>query len=258
MRTPHGPASMGVTVHDGAVEARAWGPGAEWILHTLPDLLGERDDPRGFRPTHPVLREMHRSRPGLRLTRSNAVVDALIPTIIEQKVTSQDARSSYLRLLNALGEPAPGPLGLTLPPAPELLASLPYYKLHRFGIERRRAQILGHACSYASRLEETLAMTKEEATRRLRALPGVGPWTVGHVTRLAYGDPDAVIVGDFHIPHMATWTLAGEPRGSDERMLELLEPYRGHRGRALRLIEIGGRHPPSYHIKRPVRSIERI
>ena len=43
---------------------------------------------------------------------------------------------------------------------------------------------------------------------------------------------------------MVAWALAGEPRGTDERMLELLEPYAGHRGRVLRLLVMSGLAPP--------------
>jgi 3-methyladenine DNA glycosylase/8-oxoguanine DNA glycosylase len=58
--------------------------------------------------------------------------------------------------------------------------------------------------------------------------------------RLALGDPDAVSVGDYHLPHLVCWALAGERRGTDERMLELLEPYRGQRARVALLLEQGG------------------
>ena len=53
-------------------------------------------------------------------------------------------------------------------------------------------------------------------------------------------------VGDFHIPNLVAWALAGEPRGTDERMLELLEPYAGQRGRVTRLLELGGAAAPRY------------
>ena len=82
------------------------------------------------------------------------------------------------------------------------------------------------------------------AYARLRAIPGIGPWTAAEVGMRAFGDPDAVSVGDFHLPNMVAWALAGEPRGTDERMLELLEPYRGQRGRVLRLLELSGVGPP--------------
>jgi hypothetical protein len=55
-----------------------------------------------------------------------------------------------------------------------------------------------------------------------------------------------VPLGDYHIPNAVTWALAGEPRGDDARMLELLEPYTGQRGRVIRLLMSGGRGAPRY------------
>ena len=71
----------------------------------------------------------------------------------------------------------------------------------------------------------------------------------GGARRLAVEDPsaddDAVPVGDLHVPNAVAWNLAGEPRGDDDRMLELLEPYRPQRGRVLRLILLAGRRAPA-------------
>jgi 3-methyladenine DNA glycosylase/8-oxoguanine DNA glycosylase len=145
-----------------------------------------------------------------------------------------------------------------LPPDPAAVAQLPYWWFHPLGIERKRADLIVRVCSRARRLEEATTMTKPDAERRLRALPGIGPWSAAHVAQAAFGDPDAVIVGDFHLPHIVAWTLASEPRGSDERMLELLEPFRGHRARAVRLLVSAGGRPPNRSIRRPIRKIQHI
>jgi 3-methyladenine DNA glycosylase/8-oxoguanine DNA glycosylase len=92
----------------------------------------------------------------------------------------------------------------------------------------------------------------------LRAFPGIGPWTAAEVGMRAFGDPDAVSVGDFHIPNMVAWALAGEPRGTDERMLELLEPYRGQRGRVIRLLELAMFEAPRYGPRLAPRRIDGI
>src|SRR2546421_145397 len=239
-RTPQGPATQRIQLRGREALVEAWGPGAGWLSERAPALLGEEDDASGFVPRHPLLAELSRRFAGLRLTRSWAVLEALTGSIIEQKVPGAEARTSYGRLIRALGEPAPGPLGgLWVPPAPETITRTPYEALHRFGVERRRAEILRRAASYARRLEECAAMEPAAATRRLRALPGIGPWTAAEVVGVALGDPDAVAVGDYHHPHMVAFALAGEERGTDERMLELLEPYSGHRGRVLRLLLAG-------------------
>ena len=97
-----------------------------------------------------------------------------------------------------------------------------------------------------------------EASRRLTSLPGIGPWTAAEVVRSAFGDPDAVSVGDYHIPNSVAWALAGEPRANDARMLELLEPYRGQRGRVQRYLEVGRVAAPRYGPRMAPRRIAAI
>ncbi|HEX2058055.1 MAG TPA: DNA-3-methyladenine glycosylase 2 family protein [Actinomycetota bacterium] len=257
-RTPEGPATVAFTRTGACVEVEAWGTGAAWALDHAPDVLGLHDDPAAFRPADPTVKRLHRDLRGLRIGRSGAVVESIVPAILEQKVTSEEAHRAYRALVYAHGEPAPGPQDLRLPPAPELLAALPYYAFHRFGIERRRADTVRRACSCARRLEEAASMAPADARRRLVALPGIGPWTAAVVAGAALGDPDAVLVGDFHVPHLVAWTLAGEPRADDARMLELLEPFAGHRGRVVRLVVAGGARPQARYARRRLRSIARI
>lgn len=257
-RTPEGPATTYLCLGDGAVRVSAWGPGAAWALDAAPALVGAHDRSHEFAPRDPVVRDLQRRLPGLRVGRTGAVVEALVPSVLEQKVVGLEARRSYARLVRALGDPAPGPAGLWLPPAPEVLAATPAWAFHRFGIERRRADTVRVACSYASRLEEAAAMPLADAYRRLTALPGVGAWTAAEVAFVALGDADAVSVGDFHLPHQVAFALAGEARADDARMLQLLEPYRGHRGRVIRMVVLGAPTPPRRGPRMPLRSISSI
>ena len=257
-RTPDGPASASYEQDGDAVRIEAWGPGAEYLVEHAPALLGFDDDPASFTPAHPTLHELARHLAGLRFGRTNAVFEALVPSILEQKVPGKEAFRAYGKLLRTYGEPAPGPLKLMLQPAPETIKDLPYWTLHSFGVEQKRALTLIRAAAKAKRLEEAASMESEAANKRLTALPGIGPWTAAEVIRSALGDPDVVSVGDFHLPHLVSWALAGEPRGTDERMLELLEPYTGHRGRAIRLLELSGIGAPRYGPRIKLRSIARI
>jgi 3-methyladenine DNA glycosylase/8-oxoguanine DNA glycosylase len=147
---------------------------------------------------------------------------------------------------------------------PEVLASLPYHAFHPLGLERRRAELVRAVAREAARLERLTAVAAgpggdpAPAYAALRAFPGIGPWTVAEVGIRAFGDPDALSVGDFHLPHLVAWALAGEPRGTDERMLELLEPYRGQRGRVARLLELSGIRAPRYGPRVSARRIEGI
>jgi len=145
-----------------------------------------------------------------------------------------------------------------LPPPPQKLARLPYWAFHPLGVERRRADTIRAAAAVAPQLEQIRGLSPDEGRRRLLSLPGVGAWTAAETMRLALGDADAVSVGDYHLPHLVSWALAGEPRGTDERMLELLEPYRGQRARVALLLERGGLHHPRRAPRMPLRSIAAI
>jgi 3-methyladenine DNA glycosylase/8-oxoguanine DNA glycosylase len=245
-RTPEGPCSAHLQTTGDSILVTGWGPGAEWALEHAPQLVGLKDDPAAFNPVHPRLRDLHRRHWGMRIGRSGAVLEAMIPSIIEQKVTGGEARRSYRRLVEIYSEPAPGPGKLLLPPDPSVVAGLGYYDFHRFGIEKRRADTILRACKLAPKLERATSMPLAEARTLLRLVPGIGPWTVAEVALVALGDVDAVSVGDYHLPSLVSWILAGEPRGDDARMLELLEPYRGQRARAIRLLEKSGVTAPRY------------
>ncbi|MGZ8603167.1 MAG: DNA-3-methyladenine glycosylase family protein [Actinomycetota bacterium] len=257
LRSPDGPAAVRFAAAGDLVEVEAWGVGAAWALERAHAWCGVLDDVADFDPAPGLVRHLWRRHPGLRMPRTELVTEHLIPVICEQKVTGAEARRAYRRLTLALGERAPGPLGLMLPPDPERVATMPYYGFHPFGIEQRRATTIRQACRRASWLDAAAHLPLEVAKARIGALPGVGPWSVAEVSRVALGDADAVSVGDFHVPNLVAWVLAGEPRGTDERMLELLEPFRPHRGRVQLLIETGHVRPPAYGPRMAQRSIAR-
>jgi 3-methyladenine DNA glycosylase/8-oxoguanine DNA glycosylase len=238
------------------VDAAAWGEGAVAALESAPALLGAEDDPAALQPAHPVLHELHRRLACVRLTATRRPFDALLPAILEQKVTGIEARAAYRALIRRYGERAPGPGRMWLAPTPDRLAKLPYYAFHPLGVERRRADVIRRCAIMAPRLARCSSATQARAL--LERIPGVGPWTSAEVVRVAFGDPDAVSIADFHLPHVVAWALAGEPRATDARMLELLEPYRGQRGRVQRLLELGGIAPPRYGPRMPARQISAL
>lgn len=256
-RTPQGPATARYSAEGDGIRVAAWGPGAGWCLEAAAELLGSRDSLDGFAPTG-LVGELHRHFPGLRIPRSQAVFEALLPSILEQKVTGREAHDAFAAIVRAWGERAPGPVPLRLQPSPDALAATPYWAFHPLGVERKRTSAIRLAASRARRVEETVAMPAPDAHRRLQALPGVGPWTSAEVAIVALGDADAVSVGDFHLPHLVSYALTGERRGSDERMLELLAPWSGHRGRVLRLLSRSGRYPDRRGPRMAVRAFTRI
>lgn len=250
--TPDGPATVTVRQLDrDRFDASAVGPGADWAVAHAPDLVGAADDLTAFMPdAHPAVARAHRQRPGLRLIRSRRAADVLVATIIAQRVTSGEAARSWTLLVRGLGQPAPGDEGLRLPPDPDRLAGTPTWAFVPYGVDQARAGRIVAACRRHSRLQEAidLAVTgdRADARRRLLAVPGLGPWTAGHLLRVAGGDADAVEVGDYHVKHHVAWNLAGEPRADDERMLALLAPFAPHRGRVVRLLLSAGVRPPRY------------
>jgi 3-methyladenine DNA glycosylase/8-oxoguanine DNA glycosylase len=257
--TPDGPGTEHLRAVAGGVEIEAYGPGAPWLLEHAPALVGAHDTGPEFAPTDAFVAELHRRAPGLRLTTAGNPVELLVPTILEQKVTSNEAHRAYARLVRAHGHPAPGPNDrLRLPPTVAELAVLPSYAWHAVGVERRRAETVREVCRRAGAVERVAAEGSTAFQRAITSLPGVGPWTATSVAGIAFGDPDAVVVGDFHLPSIVAWNLVGERRADDTRMLELLEPFRPHRARAVALIARGGAHPPRRAPKAPRRDIRRI
>jgi len=259
-RTPDGAATLALELRGSVLHAEAWGPGAECALTGVPALVGLDGDRSGFVAHHPLVAELDRIYRGVRIGRSAAVLESLVPAILEQKVTGEEARTAFRGLVRRYGEPAPGPaeFRLRLPPSPERLAALPYYEFHPFGIERRRADVIRRVAARAPWFEAIVDLPLETAYARLTALPGLGPWTAAEVAVRALGDADAVSVGDYHLPGLVSRALAGDRDGDDARMLALLEPYRPQRGRVIRLLESAGsalwgeRHGP----RMPPRRIE--
>ena len=243
-----GPAALRIELAAGQVHARAWGPGAAEALAAVPELIGELDDPTPLVARHEIVAAAARRMPGLRLTSGAPLFETLLVSILGQKITSLEQRRSFFGLVRRLGTRAPGPLGLMLPPPPETLARTPYWAFHPLGIERRRADTIRAAAAVAASLERIAALSTDERISTLCSLPGIGPWTAAEAVRLSYGDPDAVSVGDYHLPTLLCRALAGEENGTDARMLELLAPYAGQRARVVLLIENSGlrfeRHAP--------------
>jgi hypothetical protein len=257
VRTPDGPATLRLTqVAPDTVEVRATGPGADHGASIdAPGLVGAGDDPNALvLADGDPLRSLQRRLTGVRLTRAT-VLPVLIAAIFEQKVTGLEAREAWRGLVLGISEPAPGKAGLWLPPDPARVAETPSFAFHRWGVERRRAEVVRAVAARADRIEG-LASTAE-LRGWLEKLPGIGVWTSAETARLALGDPDAVSIGDFHLPNLVAWVLAREPRADDARMLELLEPYRGQRGRVQRLLEASGLQAPAFGPRMDARSIAR-
>lgn len=258
-RTAAGPATVQLACGDGRLWARAWGAGADALLDAVPAMVGLADPGFAAIPRHhPGVHELVRRRPGLRTGRSGDLYPSLIAIGLSQKVTGKSSNAALRALAWRWGEVAPGPRAdLRLLPAPRALAARGYAEFHALNVERRRAELILRIAARATALQRAVAMSPVDARAHLEKLPGIGPWTSGVVTGGALGDPDAVPTGDYHLPDYVAWNLVGEPRADDARMLALLAPFAGHRGRLVRLLKTAGEAPPKYGPRTPVLDFRR-
>ena len=243
-RSPEGTATLALTPGADEVIARAWGAGAGWALDAVPALLGAGDDPSGFAPHHDVVAAAHRRFGGYRVPASHLVVDALVPAVIEQKVTGKEAFAGYRALVRRFGEPAPGPrVGLVMAPTAAGWRGIPSWEYLRAGVTPQRSDTIMRVTRVAGRLEEIVGMPLPAARARLLALPGVGVWTAAECTQRALGDPDSPSFGDYHVAKEIGWALLGHDIDDDE-LAHLLEPYAGHRYRVQALLALAGSRRP--------------
>ena len=262
-RTPQGPVTIHYARSGSQVLARAWGPGAEMELEMMPRVLGVGDDPTGFAvDAHPVMAAAHRRfGPGWRVLRTDRVMEALVPAVLEQRVTGREASRAWADLVRAFGEPAPGPGGqgagigpgadpgraaavgqLMVAPDGPAWARLPSWAWHRAGVDPGRARTITTAAGRAATLETLSGRSPEEASRALQSLPGIGVWTAAEVAVRAWGDRDAVSFGDFHVARAVVHALTGRTDGDDDQMADLLTPWAGQRARAVRLLQLHSGH----------------
>lgn len=242
--TPTGAVALHLRVEDDVLQARAWGPGSEWALEQVPELVGQGDDVT-FVPAHPLVADLHTRFPGLRVGATRRVFEAVLPAVCAQRVSPFEAKRAYRQIVEAFGEPAPGPpeLDIMVPPQPRSIAAAGYQELHSLGLERARADVIRRAAARAASVESIVEDPPDEAERRLRSIAGIGVLAAARVRQSALGDADAVPVGDPALKHLVAFVFAGERRGTDAQMVELLEPFRGQRGRVLRLLKASGLGP---------------
>jgi len=257
-RTGDGPATLRVTRTASTLDGEAWGSGAGRLLERLAGIGGLEDTSEAFAPGHPVVSELHRRNPGLRFAATGDIFAQLVVAIVGQKVTGTEAGRAMAGLRREFSDPAPGPAaGLMLPPDPERIAGARYWDLHPLHLEKKRAETLITAARKSPLIESLADVGAAAAAETLLTLPGVGPWTVAETLARSHGDPDQVSVGDYHVKNLVVYHLTGKARGTDEEMLELLEEFRPHRGRVVRLLHKLG-HAPKFGPRSSPKNITRI
>ncbi|MFQ4148251.1 3-methyladenine DNA glycosylase [Arthrobacter sp. LAPM80] len=256
--TPDGPATLGITQRGSELHARAWGPGSGCAIGSAPALLGAHDDWSGFdvpdfAETLPrLVVQARRRNPALRLPATGRMVDALVPAVLEQKVTALEARRGYASLLRKFGTTAPGaghdpeiPPDLRVAPTPAQWVAIPSWEWHKAGVGPQRSDTVQRMLRSASGLERLAGLPAPEAAAKMQTIPGIGVWTAAEVTQRTHGDADQVAVGDYHLAAYVGWALAGKAV-DDAGMLELLEPWLGHRQRVVRMLGLSGFRKPAF------------
>jgi len=242
------------------VACQAWGDGAEEFVDGLPALLGVDDEWSDFHPEHPVVAAAAARVPHLRLGRTGRVLEALVPAVIEQRVPGADAFRAWRLLVTKFGTPAPGPAParMRVPPSAEVWRRIPSWEFHRANVDPGRARTIVGCAQRADALERLSSRPAAAAREALTSLPGVGVWTAAEVAQRAFGDADALSIGDYHVSKMIGWTLIGRPV-DDAEMVELLEPMRPHRYRVVRMLEASGlAYEPRRGARLPVQQISTL
>ena len=248
-----GSTTVAIEATEAGAVVRAWGPEAQQRIDHADRLLGVHlPAPPLFAGT-PAGPFLARSR-AVRTGHTGDVFGAVIGAVCGQIVTRPEAAASVRALRSRFGSVAPGPVALRSLPGPDIVASLGYEDLHGCGIERRRASALIEAARRHRRLVEIVDLPVADGYRRLMAVRGLGQWSAAVVMGQSVGDLDAVPLGDYHLPNTVAWALAGEERGTDERMEELLEPYRPFRGHVVHTLVERGVHAPRYGPRMPIRT----
>lgn len=244
--TPHGAGTLHIDFRGGEVRAEAWGPGGDWLVARAGAMTGDIDPGFEFVAAHPAIMSAQRDHGALRFGASFTLYHELLPTILGQRITAGEAIDQWRSLVQRLGAPAPGPADLRLPPAPEDLARRPAWWFHPLGIEAKRADPLRQLARHASKLFSWAELPTYAAAEKLALIRGIGPWTIGSALSSALADADSVAVGDFHLKNIVGHALTGRARSTDDEMLQLLEPYRGQRGRVVRLLLAAGHSAPKF------------
>lgn len=218
----------------------------------VPGILGLEDTSHAhFEPEPKVFRDARLRAQHVRLVRVPWLYELLAGIVLQQRVAYVDAVRSHHWLVREFGERFGDDESLLLFPSPQTLMRLPPEAFREAGVDRERADRLRHVGRTAHHLHKLHALSYGNARALLSKIPGLGPWTIEMLLGGGLGDPDALPLGDYWLPHTVAYALAGEPRATDARMIALMEPLRPHRYRALLWLMLAGAKPVRYGPKMP-------
>jgi 3-methyladenine DNA glycosylase/8-oxoguanine DNA glycosylase len=181
----------------------------------------------------PLIGRSLRRRPWLRAARRPEPFEALAWAICEQLIDYERAAAIERRMVAALGRRWVGgdgrDSGLRDLPAVSVLAGTAPARLQSFDLGAGRALTLVRAAREVARGRVDLhAPEHERGWLRLRAIPGIGPWTVEMLALRGQGRHDQVPAGDLGLLKLAGRLLSGgDPRAvaQEQQVRELFAPY---------------------------------
>lgn len=216
------------------------------VVQHLPAICGAHDDPEGLvalTATAPRLQGLVRRQRLVRLPRVPWLFEIALGTVLQQRVDFPSAAASYRELALRHGERAPGPERLQLVPTPERLSRLPSHAFREAGVDGQRERAVRALAEAAPELDALASLpgpAPAHARQVLERITGFGPWTVASILGYGLGDADAVPLGDYWLPHLVSNAMIGKARSDDREMEQLLEPYRPHRFRLVRVLYASG------------------
>jgi 3-methyladenine DNA glycosylase/8-oxoguanine DNA glycosylase len=220
--------------------------GARWGIERMRFTTGVDEDLRAF---HDCFRDDRyigkavRSVPGWRVWRRPEPWEALAWAITEQLIEFHRAVEIQRRLIRRLGRRC-AHTGLWDMPAPAAVAGAAPAELAATDLAPMRAITMRRA----ARAISTLATDQERTVRRLRAIPGIGTWTMEMLALYGLGRYDKVPAGDLGYLELVGRLKTGNRRARAEEaeVREFFEPYgewRGLAGEYLRIAASRGLLP---------------
>jgi 3-methyladenine DNA glycosylase/8-oxoguanine DNA glycosylase len=190
-------------------------PDAMWGIRRMRFATGVDDDLRPFYDAFrddPVIGRAVRAHPGLRIRRAPQPWETLLAAVTEQLIEFERAIAIQRRLIARFGPRCPR-TGMRDVPPPAAVAALAPAQLAAFDLAPARALTLRRvAAEVAAGRVDLLAADPMPGWRRLRAIPGIGPWTLEMLACFGQGRFDRVAAGDLGFIKLVGRVLTGNPR----------------------------------------------
>ena len=229
-----------------AARARSEAAAAE-ALRRMRVATGVDEDHREFHARFkrdPHIGRAVRAMPELRVRRRPDAWEALSFAICEQLIEFDRAVVIQRRLIARHGHRCAA-TGLRAAPPAEAIAALAPAQLCAFDLPAHRAMTLLRAAQEVARGRVDLEAGDHEAGwRRLRAISGIGPWTIEMLALMGQGRNDLVPAGDLGFIKIVGRILTGHPKARAEipDVRAFFERYGEWQGLASEYLRVAAAH----------------